>query len=133
MEGVKTKEDIDSVFKKIDDTFDISSEMKQSIKKSILSVISHPNLIHLFDPNEKVENERKIITPKSEKDNLIADRINFHKDGSVTIIDYKTGEQKDEYKDKINLYGSAIKKMGYPISEKILIYTKFDPIELIYV
>lgn len=133
MEGVKSKDDIISVFKKIDDTIDISFEMKLSIKKGINSIITHPRLIRLFDSNEKVENERKIIIPKSEGDNLIADRINFHEDGSVTIIDYKTGRQKEEYKNKINLYGSAIKKMGYPVSEKILIYTKFDPIELIYV
>ena len=51
----------------------------------------------------------------------------------ITLVDYKTGQQKEAHKEKINLYALALKEMGYDISEKILIYTKFDPVELIYV
>ena len=133
MENVKHQEDIAIEFKNIDDDSTISDEIKQLLKKGLTSISNHPKLIHLFDTSEDVENERKIILPKNEVDNLIADRINFHKNGMVSLIDYKTGKQKEAHKEKINLYGLALNEMGYDISEKILIYTKFDPIKLIYV
>jgi len=132
MEHVKHLEDISNGLKKIEDDETISDEVKLLLKKGLHSITSHPKLIHLFDPSEGVKNEKKIIT-KTGMDNLIADRINFHKNGMITLVDYKTGQQKEEHKEKINLYALALKEMGYNISKKILIYTKFDPIELIYV
>ncbi len=131
MEKIKYEGDLEFVLSEFENDSDISSEQIQELKKQLDLIVYHPRLNQYFNPIEKVFTERKIITTDGSV--LIPDRINFIKNKSVVIIDYKTGEFHKKHENQISNYASALIEMGYLISEKILIYTKIDTIDLIYV
>ncbi|MFK5983311.1 MAG: UvrD-helicase domain-containing protein [Flavobacteriaceae bacterium] len=126
MERVIVETDIISVFEEIKNNTEMTSEEKIILKESINAIVKHPDLNQFFQPSEKVILERKIIT--SEGNILIPDRLNFHPNGTVSIIDYKTGALNKKNKNQINRYASALIEMGYQVSEKILIYSTSEGI-----
>lgn len=99
----------------------VSQEDFENLKQAIQSLINNEDLKHLFQHSERVENERDLIT--SEGTILRPDRLNFHPDGSVTVIDYKTGGQSEKHVSQIQRYASALSEMNFKIAEKILVYT----------
>ena len=126
MERVIVETDIISVFEEIENDTEMTSEEKIILKESINAIVKHPELNRFFQPSEKVIMERKIIT--SEGNILIPDRLNFHPNGTVSIIDYKTGALNKKNENQINRYASALIEMGYQVSEKILIYSTSEGI-----
>ena len=66
-------------------------------------------------------NEKEILMPNGKT--LIPDRLLF-KGEQVVIIDYKTGECKNNHKEQILNYSSALQQMGYNKIDCYLIYTK---------
>lgn len=121
MEMIKNKEDVDFVFEDLINSGVIPLEVLQSLKETVSIIVTHPELSHFFEFSEKVINERDIIT--SAGTILRPDRLNFNKDNSVTVIDYKTGAPNTKHHAQINGYALALEEMGYNISEKILIYS----------
>ncbi len=126
MEKIKHEDDLDVAFKDLDSNNEITKEEIQSLKEMISNIVSHPKLNSFFNSSEKVLNEKKIITSQGEIH--IPDRLNFHKDNSVTIIDYKTGALKNSHKSQISNYAAALNEMGYLVLEKILIYCSSEGI-----
>ena len=126
MEKIKYEGDLDKVLKDLDNNSEINIEEIQSLKEMMSNIVSHPKLNPFFKPSEKVLNEKKIITSLGEIH--IPDRLNFHKDNSVTIIDYKTGAIKNSHKSQITNYAIALTEMGYLVLEKILIYCSSEGI-----
>ena len=49
------------------------------------------------------------------------DRLVFN-ENKVTVIDYKTGVEKEEDQVQIKSYGALLEEMGYQVENKILIY-----------
>jgi len=84
------------------------------------SVITHPELTSYFVHYDKVENERSLLSQNGEI--LRPDRINFNLDGSLSILDYKTGSPRDENNRQMSLYREALQDMGYRVKECLLIY-----------
>lgn len=121
MAQINSKEDIESVFETLLKRAIISSEEMTTLKTKVLSIVTHPQLKHLFEASSIVKNECDIIT--ASKMILRPDRLNFHADNSITIIDYKTGEPNYHHEDQINTYAGALEEMGPVVLEKILIYT----------
>jgi ATP-dependent exoDNAse (exonuclease V) beta subunit len=128
MSVIKTSEDVEGVV--VDLKFQLKDEPETflDIKNRIVNIVQHPELNPLFQPSEKVLNERDIITHERI---LRPDRINIHKENSVTIIDYKTGSPKEQYEYQINSYAMALQDMGYRIKEKLLVYSNNDEIVII--
>ena len=60
------------------------------------------------------------------------DRLVFETQ-SVSIIDYKTGKEKQEDYNQINHYGALLSEMGYQVKNKILVYISTDQIDPIFV
>jgi ATP-dependent exoDNAse (exonuclease V) beta subunit len=84
------------------------------------SVITHPELKPYFVSYDNVENEKSLLSQEGEI--LRPDRINFNLDGSLSIIDYKTGSPRDENNRQMSLYREALQDMGYRVKECLLIY-----------
>lgn len=124
MEKIKHEEDLVLVIDELENIPEITSEEILSLKNLITSIVTHTELNRFFKPSEKVINERKIITATGNI--LIPDRLNFHMDNSVTIIDYKTGVPLEKHEHQIESYALALIEMGYQISEKILIYSSSE-------
>ncbi len=126
MEEILQKEDIASVFEKIEIQSNLGSEEIEELKIKINAIVNHPELKSYYSASDKIMVEQKIIT--SEGKVLIPDRLNFHSNNSVSIIDYKTGAFNKKHEKQINNYGLALTDMGFQVSEKILIYSTSEGI-----
>ena len=52
------------------------------------------------------------------------------KKNKAIIIDYKTGDFNNYHIKQLNDYQNALKKMGYSVVKKILVYIKENSIEV---
>jgi CRISPR/Cas system-associated exonuclease Cas4 (RecB family) len=60
------------------------------------------------------------------------DRLVFN-DNKVTVIDYKTGAEKEEDQVQIKSYGALLEEMGYQVENKILVYVDGANVRPIFV
>ncbi len=97
----------------------INTEEEVEISKKIKEVIFHPRLQRYFDKNNRVLNERELLS--NSKEIQIPDRIVFI-ENKVSILDYKTGKPKKKYHFQLNKYEKVMKEMGYEVEAKILVY-----------
>ena len=79
-------------------------------KQDIENIVNHPQLYPLFQPPARVQNEREILLPSG--DMLRPDRV-VHLDGTVYIIDYKTGSPSEKHKNQVRKYAQIYAEMGY--------------------
>jgi ATP-dependent exoDNAse (exonuclease V) beta subunit len=124
MARIYTKEDVVKVLSDLKNRNILSGKAYLQLERTIDKIISHKELSSLFEPSEKVVNERDIITQDGFL--LRPDRLNFHADSTVTILDYKTGELNIRHADQITIYANALEEMGYIVVEKLLVYTQTD-------
>jgi len=89
------------------------------IKDSISTILNHPELKFLFNSEDIIYNERNIVTSKGI---IRPDRLNIHNSQSATLIDYKTGANKEQDQLQINFYAEVLSAMGYTDIKKILVY-----------
>ncbi|WP_179317242.1 UvrD-helicase domain-containing protein [Winogradskyella undariae] len=127
---IKTIEDIDSAFNELLISGDITTKNTDELKTLVLSVMEHVKLSKYFQNDFQIYNERDII-PLSGKI-LRPDRLNINFNNEVTIIDYKTGEQKSSHAAQLNDYESVLNDMNLKVTHKILVYLN-DTIEVIEV
>jgi len=85
----------------------------------LYKMISHPRIHPYFSENVTVYNEREITY---NQEIIIPDRLVFHQNNQVSIIDYKTGIPKKEYRFQVENYASILKSLEYSIQKKVLIY-----------
>ncbi|MCF8365849.1 MAG: UvrD-helicase domain-containing protein [Bacteroidales bacterium] len=96
---------------------------KENFHREISNIISSPEVSHFFDKENLVINEKEIIL---ENGRLIRpDRVVIC-NNETSIIDYKTGNVKNEHKTQVDEYADALIKMGYQNIRKYLIYLKKD-------
>ena len=98
----------------------VSEIEKETIKKTINSIVFHPTLHEYFSEDVIVFNEREIID--SEKQIIIPDRLVFKNNNELVIIDYKTGNQLFEHQQQLSKYENVLKTMNFKVYEKLLIY-----------
>ncbi len=121
MAQIFSKTDATRVLSELEARAIIPKDEFEVLKKTVHQIIEHPALESLFNSDEKVYNERNIVT----KDGLVLrpDRINIAKNNNVIIIDYKTGSPNIWHNDQLLDYANAIEDMGFSISKKMLIYS----------
>jgi ATP-dependent exoDNAse (exonuclease V) beta subunit len=117
---IKTTEDIDFAFSDLLVSGDVTTQNLKELKPLILKVIEHPKLKSYFQDNFKIYNERDIITSSGQL--LRPDRLNINSKNEVTIIDYKTGDQKSFHKSQLNDYDYVLNQMNLKVTNKLLVY-----------
>ena len=98
----------------------ITKQKGQQLRKVLKSIVTHPKLESYYDNQVTVYNEREIITEKGKI--IIPDRLVFQRNGSIAIIDYKTGNFNSKYQQQLDKYAGAIQKMNYKVEKKILVF-----------
>lgn len=122
---IKVSEDVDMVLSDLKLQLVDEPGIFSEIKNMVHRIVEHPGLNHLFQASERMYNERDIITP----DRILRpDRVNLHQNNTVTIVDYKTGVEKESFQFQINSYAAALQDMGYTVKEKLLVYCNHDAI-----
>lgn len=120
MEQIYHKNDAPIVLEKIAQSHSLTKNELNTLNRRISQIINHPELISFYKDYSRVENERNIITKEGHI--VRPDRLIFHDDKSVSIIDYKTGKPDYSHEEQINLYGQVITEMGFTIKDKIVVY-----------
>ncbi len=129
MSLIEYEEDIEASLLDLEKTGTIKAEEIEEFRELLFRLVQHPELKPLFQEGVMVMNEREIIT----ENGLILrpDRLTFQ-DRRVTIVDYKTGARSAEHREQLLSYGKALKKMGYELSQSIIVYIN-DTINIEYI
>ncbi|NQU34031.1 MAG: UvrD-helicase domain-containing protein [Bacteroidetes bacterium] len=91
----------------------------QIIENIVTSVITHPELKNYFQKNIIIKNETEVMLDNG--DIVRPDRVVIDNE-LLTIIDYKTGEEKKQDYNQIKNYRDAFSKLGYKHIETKLVY-----------
>ncbi len=93
------------------------------VVQQIDSIVNHSELKAYYKKGVRVLNEQEIYSDGV----YIPDRLIFEEDG-VVIIDYKTGERNKKYAEQLNSYEQVLKKIGYHVKDKILVYLQNEDV-----
>ncbi len=127
---IKTKNDIPKAIKLLEYEGIISLKEGKEIQEAIEKVIDLPELSPLFQEGLQIDTEREILEPNGEIQR--PDRVVI-KDGTVFIIDYKTGKSTDpklqeKYAQQVRKYAKLYQQMGYEKIEKMLVYLETNEV-----
>jgi ATP-dependent exoDNAse (exonuclease V) beta subunit len=102
----------------------------EMLKIQALGIISHERLEKYYQKGIRAYNEKDIFTQNGSV--VRPDRLVFN-DNKVTVIDYKTGAEKEEDQVQIKSYGALLEEMGYQVENKILVYVDGANVRPIFV
>lgn len=125
---IKTIRDIDFAFNDLLVSGAVTTKDLPELKALVLNVIEHPMLKSYFQDDFKIYNERDIISNTGRL--LRPDRLNINSKNEVSIIDYKTGDQKSFHKSQLNDYDYVLNQMHLKVTNKLLVYIN-DTIDVI--
>lgn len=120
MSEIITKDDVDKVLEKYAQQGELNLSEQDQLKQIILKIITHPKLQEYYSEDVTIYNEREIL---HNKHIVIPDRLVFDKENKVTIIDYKTGIQKEEHHFQLDNYASVLESLNFSVKKKVLIYS----------
>jgi ATP-dependent exoDNAse (exonuclease V) beta subunit len=112
--------DVASVLSQLKNEGALHESEIQELDKIINAVLAHPDLTASFAPGNHVFNERDILLPDGERKR--PDRIVQHLDGTLTLLDYKTGEPEAAHGKQILGYAALLAEAGFSVSACYLVY-----------
>ena len=89
------------------------------IENTIINVVTHPNINKYFQSEQIIKNETEVMLSSGEI--VRPDRVVVN-NKLLTIIDYKTGEEKKQDYDQLKKYYEAFSGLGYNSIETKLVY-----------
>lgn len=116
---VKTVDDIDLAITKAIENGLITYGQKEEVNQTIQQIVTHPELVNYFSLEYQKFTEQTII--QKDGNTIKPDRIVLN-NKEAYILDYKTGEHNNKYKQQLETYQQAIEKMGYTVTKKVLVY-----------
>ncbi|MBT6672601.1 MAG: UvrD-helicase domain-containing protein [Lentimicrobiaceae bacterium] len=121
--------DLYTTFANISDSEILSTSEIDIIKDLVSRVIAHPELKRYFQEDLIIKNETEILL--EDGTTVRPDKVVIDKD-KLTIIDYKTGEEKNEDILQIKGYKKVFQNLNYKDIEAKLVYLN-DEIKIIQV
>jgi hypothetical protein len=112
--GIKTENDINGMLRQFVEQGIITTEDEPEIRALTERALSNPLVKDWYDGTCTLFNEREIIKINEGKLEIRRpDRVMLKEDGSITIVDFKFGRDKAEYKTQVRGYIDLLQKMGY--------------------
>lgn len=116
---IKTSDDIKNAVDKIYLSGLITESQKEPLLQQIYKLLSDDKIKNWFTDKVKIISETDILLNDGKI--IRPDRVVIG-DDKVTVIDYKTGIEKDEHIKQVNKYAEVLTQMGYNNIEKYLLY-----------
>lgn len=123
MSRIRSKDDVARILEELKEDPSFDQELVQQAGSRVNDLVYHPELRNLFDGHDEVFNEKDIVTSSGM---VRPDRINIHKDGSITLIDFKTGLARHSHQEQIEHYAQVLLNMEFSIRKKLLVYLEED-------
>jgi ATP-dependent exoDNAse (exonuclease V) beta subunit len=100
----------------------IGEDRKAALSGKIGQILDHPDVKPFFRDGLTIKNEAEILL----KDGTVyrPDRV-IIENGTVTVLDYKTGKKKEKHREQLLGYEKYLLEMGYQKVSKYLLY--LDP------
>jgi len=117
--GIKTEDQVDFALNQLLQEGVLKNDEIPEMKRLVNLVVSHSELNHLFKEGSNVYNERQLLLPDGKT--AIPDRVT-ELNGSITILDYKTGLRNDKHRVQVGNYLNYLKEMEYSSYKAFLVY-----------
>ncbi len=128
LSGIEKHDDIPHAISEKYTSGEINNEEADILKNKLLSLTTENAVKSWFDGSMQVMNETEILFGKGQSRR--PDRIMIDKNNRVIIVDYKFGEQKEQYHQRqIKKYISLIHEMDYQNVEGYIWYITLNDIE----
>ena len=96
------------------------------LRRSLFTLINHPDLLPLFDPSLRIDTDRSILTRQQLQG--APHRVVHRTDGSVVLVQYQSVPSIEENDAKTLRYFTRLyREMGYPEVEGRLVYLTERP------
>ncbi|MCB0489641.1 MAG: UvrD-helicase domain-containing protein [Cyclobacteriaceae bacterium] len=105
-----------------------TEEEKNILLPQLKAMMAHPVIGTWFDKQWEVRTEVPVLIPGGRQSRI--DRVMIGRKNTV-IIDYKTGEKKQQDRTQVESYTGLLSQMGYPNVEGYLLY--LDEMEVVTV
>ena len=129
MSGINKAGDLEKVLEKLMiEGLIASSNQFNHIKKLIESKISQPQVAEWFTGKYKLYNECSILVSSGEETTRRPDRVMITDDEAI-VVDYKFGNENNEYKKQVKRYMELLGEMGYKNVKGYLWYVYKNKIE----
>ncbi|WP_010519566.1 UvrD-helicase domain-containing protein [Croceivirga radicis] len=119
LEDIHTQKDIEPTIKKSIDLGLIGNAEAKAIESLLENLVSHPKLAPFFASDTIGYNEVELLDTSGQIVRL--DRLVIVGKNAI-VIDYKTGKESLYHQKQLQKYEAILSKMGYFVSQKILIY-----------
>ncbi|CAL2102598.1 DNA helicase [Tenacibaculum sp. 190130A14a] len=120
MAKVHNKDDVERVVMLYYKQGVLTGQEKETIYKVLNEIVCHPQIVSYYTAYKRVINEREIVDVDGQI--VIPDRLVFTKNGTVVIIDYKTGKPHKKYHQQLLKYEQVLKSINLFVEKKILVY-----------
>lgn len=122
---IKTKDDTQHVLQQIKFSGKIDSRQYAELEQNVKNIIENPKISHWFSDDWIVKTESALLTADGKI--RIPDRVLIGESETV-VIDFKFGEERDEYIEQITEYRELIADAGYKNINAFLYYAQMDKI-----
>jgi hypothetical protein len=115
---VKHEEEVEQVLEQYVESGEISIEEREHIEEIFSAMFAIEQVLEWFDPSKTILTEVSILTGKEE---VRLDRI-ILSDKGATIVDFKTGQEKEADVYQIKKYRQVVEDMGHAPIQAYLFY-----------
>jgi ATP-dependent exoDNAse (exonuclease V) beta subunit len=126
---IRTINDIEQVLSPVVSDGTINHETADWIRDKFFQMAQYPLISAAFNSSAKVKTECEIFYPKAKDKVIRLDRYAELPD-AIYLIDYKTGQKKEEHHNQVRTYANALREMTDKEIRGYLVYLAEDSIEV---
>jgi len=119
LEYIKSVSDVEKAILQLKTEGLITKDTEEKLTNELIEILKIDAVKKWFSKDYEVKAEAEIILPSGEV--YRPDRV-LLKNNNAIVIDYKSGNQREEHKKQINGYAEILEKIGYEVTEKYLFY-----------
>ena len=126
---IRTINDIEQVLSPVISDGTINQETADWIQDKFLQMAQNPLISVAFNSSAKVKTECEIFYPKAKDKVIRLDRYAELPD-AIYLIDYKTGQKKEEHHNQVRTYANALREMTDKEIRGYLVYLAENVIDV---
>ena len=126
LQEIDSRDDVERVLQDWESDGMLGPSAREGLRQKIRHMLAQPEMARYFDPADTARNEASIIVPRGSTQR--PDRLVFHRDGGVSVVDFKTGAPGAKHRRQVDAYVDLLNLANVNVVNKALIY--LDPFQL---